>query len=243
MKIFKFIKNKNNLKAMTLIEVMVALSIFSIMSLLTVQTLTGGFKLKRNLDSKYTQYQTVRAIFLIMERDIRLIHHYGGDTRIGSVNKMHSLYIASDLMFNSFFVGTKERIDFTTLSEYLYKSNVPKSKLVEVSYYLEPSEVGLAYRLMRRKSEIIDDKPTEGGKAIELADNISSIEFKFFDINNTRGDFGFWIDMWDSTDGEYMHKFPTAVQVNITFVRNEDAEEKFENIIEVLAPNNFMVIK
>ena len=224
-------------KAMTLIEVMVALSIFSVMSILTMQTITNGFRIKRNLDDKYVRYQTVRVIFLMMERDIRLIHHYLGDTERGAVNKMHSIYIASDLMFNSFFVGTKERIDFTTRSEYTFYEG-HSSDIVEVSYYLVPSEFGLGYKLMRRKSTVVDDKPTEGGEATVLADNISSIEFKFFDKNGVKDQFGSWVDEWNSTDGEYFHRFPSAVKVRISFAINEDYEEVFEDSIEILAPDN-----
>ena len=239
-------KNIINRKAMSLIEVMIALGIFSMVSLITISGTTTGFKIKSKIDREYDFYQTVRTVFAHIERDLSLAFHSMSDTNLAEKNKMNSIYLLSESRVTSFFIGNRERIDFTSLSHFRKRINSKESSNCEVAYFLESDlKDSSSYNLIKREDHIVDEEHESGGVKHILATGIKELSFKFFTIQGgLDGGDGNWEDTWNSNEGEHYLRFPEAVEITIIFNKdkgkNEEKEEQtFKYKVKILSPNNF----
>ena len=86
---------------------------------------------------------------------------------------------------------------------------------------------------MKRESEIIDANLFEGGSIYTLVDNVSALEFQYWDDKAQR-----WVQDWNSDGGAYRDQFPKAVKVKIEISRPGLNKFTAETQIKISFPNN-----
>lgn len=214
-----------NIRGFTLLEILIAISIMSILVVILIAGLQVGIKSWEKGSERVDSSQNIRIIQDLIFQDIRSCYPY----QIKILNKR-------TLVFN----GEPARIDFISASS----SFLTKSKnigLREVSYYIDddPSteEEGLVMReamITGREDVFSEDR----GLVVELDPNVRSISFRYFiakdslrtkdsDLEN-----GQWLDRWNSMDTSM--EIPTQVgdeelQEQITLY----AQRYFPRAIEV----------
>ncbi|MFH1223540.1 MAG: type II secretion system protein, partial [Pseudomonadota bacterium] len=183
---FRLCKIKNK-TGMTLIEVIIALALFSIISLFTISNTSVGMRIRNKVASTNDYYHAARIALKTMNRDIALSFHAYSDSKLGEYYKSQAV-LAGTLtpeQYNaipfSFFKGTKDKLSFSsTVHRRMYK-NSNETDTCEISYYLETDQDNdSVYNLMKRESFFIDDKFEEGGPVSIVASGIESMSFRYF---------------------------------------------------------------
>lgn len=228
---------------MTLIEVIIALAIFAVISVFTVTSTTVGMRIKKKISGENDYYHSVRTVLRYLDRDISLAFHAYSDTPIGysnrttasKTNPLLSVYTPS-----SFFKGTKDKIFFTSTSHRRIYKDTNETDTCKVSYYLEQdADDPSIENLVKRESTFIDDKIEESGAKYIIASGVDSISFKYFSPKGISDD-GTWSDTWDSTTGDNMNYFPLAVEVTIIMSPSDNKDQKLKvtEKIKLFNPNN-----
>jgi general secretion pathway protein J len=231
-------------RAMTLIEVVIALALFSLVAVFTVSNTSVGLKIKQKLSGSSDYYHNIRTALRHMDRDISLAYHAYQDTKQGELNRQLLLTTspkdALTYTTGSFFKGEKNKLLFSSSSHQRLYKNTTETDTSEVAYYLEEDNKNQGlFNLYKRQSAFIDEDFDHGGSLYLIANGIESIEFRYLSTETKNGD-EYWVDKWDSTAGDFVSMFPLAVEVTLVFSPIKQAEKKFKVVqkIKILNPNN-----
>ena len=230
----------------TLVEVVIAVSILAVLSLLTQQSIQQAVRQKTKIQNNLERSSELRSAFKVIERDIQMAFHHRGindlisSNRPNNPNNNNPPASSNDKIGHTVFKGTKDRLDFTSLNNARIYEGSFESDQNEIGYYTaecrkltKPDETSTC--LWRRVAKIIDDDVTEGGVDTVLLENVSNLEFKYY--NNKIQE---WLEDWisDQTqDSRTSNRFPDAVEVLLeTSVR--DKQLSFGSVVPVRHPNN-----
>jgi len=231
-------------KAMTLIEVVIALALFSLVAVFTVSNTSVGFKIKSKLLASSDYYHNVRTALRQLDRDISLAYHAYMDTKQGEIYKQQRLLAGTDFTGNetgSFFKGERNKILFSASSHQRLYKNTTETDTSEISYYLKEDEVSSGtFNLYKRQSAFIDEDIENGGSLYLVASGIESMSFRYLSAEARSGE-EYWVEKWDSTAGDFIGQFPLAVEVTLVFSpqqKKTEQELKIVQKIKILNPNN-----
>tara|TARA_Y100000768_G_scaffold157085_1_gene117232 strand:- start:4374 stop:4985 length:612 start_codon:yes stop_codon:yes gene_type:complete len=199
----------NKVKGFTLIEILVAISIFSILSALAYGTLNQAIISSERLEKKITRMQSLQRGFSQINQDYiqlakRSIRSEIGNTQIGAMT-----------------------------------SNLANRYLIEFSRHGWPNQLGMnrgsiqrvAYdlidsQLIRYNWNVLDKTYSNELIQNDLFDGIDKLQMLFLKNNNE------WTDQWppiDMTMEEGLLALPKAIRISITF--NDIGE--VDRIIEI----------
>ncbi len=202
----------------TLIEVLVAISILAMMSVLIWQASGTTLSSKERFEKQDEAFQEASLALQRMSRDLEAsillsTPNFLGKSGSGEL-RTKSVFIGKD-------EGDQDQVTFHGIGHLRYLKDVKESDQAEVSYFLEPNpeEAGL-FLLKKRESSPPDDQPEEGGTVQTLLDSAKELNFRYFDPQ--RGEF---FDGWDSTKLDQLNKLPRAVEI-VLVVQNPVDEEK-----------------
>jgi general secretion pathway protein J len=217
----------------TLIEVLIAMAIFSFIALGTSEAIRRGFNVKKVVEEQWNAIHGIRSALVIMQRDIHLAFHKSLD----SDDSFDFGSRADEMWFKGFFIGKSEALHFTSLSHRKLYENVHESELNEVGYQLsaDPEKPG-KNRLLRRSSVIVDQDRERGGEEDLLLEDIKEVQFRYFSKERD-----LWFDEWDTERLDFKNKFPDAIEIKlIVFEKKGGKEETVEYASKVLIalPNN-----
>jgi len=144
------------------------------------------------------------------------------------------------------FVGTPEKLDFTSLSNVRISSEERTSDQAEIGYSLKScrsrsDREKSSQCLIRRVSTLIDDNIEEGGEETPLLENVTKLEFRYLGFVSPTE----WVKDWYSNergDERTRNAFPYAVEVTIE-VQDKNSEKKSKPLRMTLVaairnPNN-----
>ncbi len=157
-------------RAFTLIEIMVAITILSILLSMIQVVLISTINARDFVQAQTSMDRMGERLLSLISQDI------------------HSAFIyeLEDVSFLGKSLREGDRIDMITSTDTLLDSEDKKSDLSEVSYYLKtnPDELG-SYKLMRREDFFIDDRPLDGGYSIKLYDRVAVFQLRYLDKKGT----------------------------------------------------------
>jgi len=212
----------------TLLEVMIAMTILAVMSMLLYTSMSQTITGKEETQKKDTVNHMVSLAFTKMANDLQMSFLLPGPEFLGTEGFRKTV-----------FKGTEERMDFPSFSHVRYFKDVPETDFGEVGYSLEESKEEEGGKiLMRRESKVLDDKPEEGGTLDPLVERVKELRFEYYDPKKKE-----WQKSWDSSQLENANQLPRAVKIEIK-VEDPTSEEPltFTTIAEVKlhgAPINF----
>jgi general secretion pathway protein J len=190
-------------RGFTLLELLVAIGILSLLSMLLYQAFDG---LQRTRD----------GITRLADRN-----HEGRAALQRIAYELSSAYLSAHqppdqnlVAMRTAFIGTHSspaaRVDFDSFCNRRYDKDVKESDQAEISYFGSPNPDGSGQiDLARRISARVDLEPAHGGKVEVLASNIDVFELSYLDATT-----GFWTDKWDSTQALTQHnQLPLQVKV------------------------------
>ena len=200
-------------KGFTLIEVLLAVFIASIVLAVLYASFFQILKAKEKVEEELELYHEARVIFSKMTRDLATAFPRG------SVNS-DSSNIASP-----FFIGNQEgnhsSLTFTSLSRTPAK-DARESDQTEISYFLEPAEdTPDLFALIRRDDPTIGTD--EGGIQYPISERIAGFTVSYLADASTGSENQELTSEWNSNETSSL---PTAVNVNLVLrsPRGEDIE-------------------
>lgn len=143
------------------------------------------------------------------------------------------------------FIGTENRLDFTSLNYTRIRQDDPSSDQQEVGYFLRNCRSRYDKKkssscLWRRVDSILDDDVTKGGTEAVLLENIVRFELRYIGPGRETD----WVDVWKSDkggDASSKDNFPYAVELTLETHDKGDPNDKPMSMTIVAAirfPNN-----
>ena len=221
-------------RGFTLLEVLLSLALFSIIALATVRQITLIRNTKQAAMEDIDLYSASRAALSMMRNDLSQAFHVlyedlGEETR--------ALVLQNRPAPHTLFDGRKDQIIFTSLSHRLYYQNRKECEQTEISYFLHRKDKAKTFSLMKRESAFIDSDLYQGGSIFTILDDVTSLQFQYWDAKNQK-----WVDEWNSDQGQFRDKFPNAVKIKITVLGEKEKKLEIDTEFKVTFPNNEAVV-
>jgi general secretion pathway protein J len=174
-------------RGLTLIEVMVAVAVLSMVSM-TIWAATSQTARTRDIvEESHDRLHQVRVAFDMFSRDLS-----------SAYLSMHRapLEPSHDTVFIGRDSGDEDRVDFATFTHQRRYLDVDESDQCEVAYFVaEDPEDSKQLNLVRREAPILDEEPLEGGQYLILVEDITVFDLQYFDFQMNE-----WQDEWDTTE-------------------------------------------
>lgn len=218
-------------KGFTLLEVLLALAIFSLIALTTSNQINVIRNTKDTALGQIEQFDAMRSAIAVIRQDLGQSFHKRYSA-LGSViqNKVSRGEPAPHTLFD----GRKNQLIFTSLSHRNYYATRNDGQQAEISYFLQDAGKSGAATLMKRESPIIDGNLFEGGSLYTLLEGVTQLEFKFWDDKLSK-----WTEDWNSDAGVTRDLFPKAISILIaTWDPKQGKEVKVQSSFKIAFPNN-----
>lgn len=211
-----------NIRGFTLIEILVAIVILSMVMASVYAAYSGTLKIIQEIEYENNIYRMARAVFDRMIKDLPSIQPLNGKYEIRTNKELiknheftsFSFWAASHLAFNN-----DEEVDGSTAM---------------ISYYPEEDSDGT---FVLRRSDYIDfravkDKSTNGSYII--CRNIESLIVKFYD------NAGQEYDSWDSSSNSNGQKgnAPAAIKIELNIANLSNKNKPYRFMTKILLPAN-----
>jgi general secretion pathway protein J len=203
---------------MTLIEVMVAMTMFALVGALVYGGFSQTSRAKKTLETQLNRYHELR---MAMERMVRELSMAYVSTHLNlspSLQGMRTTFIGKGSSFG-------DRIDFTSVSHTRVYRDAKESDQNELSYFLTDAPDGKGKVLARRMQPRIDEKPQEGGRVEILLSDVLEFELEYLDSATWE-----WTEDWDAVTGTgQTNRLPTQVRIKLTIpaISNPDKKETY----------------
>ena len=215
------IKKKN--KGFLLLEVIIASSLLSIVSILIMQMLFSSINLNNEIDNDSNHYHIVRQIMSRMVKELSMAH------LIEQKNEIK-------LNINNQFLGLSNRIKFRAFGNIIKRKNEKLSDQREISYYLEKNNVTGKKSLLRKvqanpwlciKNKVIKQV---------LCTNVSELKFHYWDSKECK-----WESRYILCDIEKYRRLPKCIKIELTIIVKGKKMQKFltQSEIKILKPISF----
>jgi len=171
-------------RGLTLIEVMVAVAVLTLISVLVYgafSTITRGKQAASGIAERY------RVGRLAMTRISRELSMAFISAHVAATPNLMTRVTA--------FTGKGNRVDFDAFAHRRLAKDAHESDQCELSFFTaaNPKKQG-QLDLLRREQAIIDDQHGKGGVVQVLADDVDTFALKYLDPMS-----GLWTEMWDTT--------------------------------------------
>lgn len=224
----------SNEKGFTLLEVVIAVFILALMSMMMWQITNNAYRGSEKAGLYDDIYQSGRVALRKMCDDFSMAFILGTGLRGGFVGGIG--------VGHASFSGGTDGANFVSFSNIRYVKNEKKADYAEVGYFIAEcpdSEEKRIQCLMRRESSDIDDKLEEGGEVFPVAKGIKKMALKYYDINKKE-----WRDDWKAVDPALASMLPFAVKISLAFQDPKDEREEilFETAVTIAmwaAPMDF----
>jgi prepilin-type N-terminal cleavage/methylation domain-containing protein len=194
--------NIQSKSAFTLIELIVAIALASILILVTAMIFKQASSAFSQSDARSEVYQNVRAAFDIIKRDV------SGAT----LNTRYELFQAFNNVSAASYstIGAKEGSDIITLLS--STPNLADKPVALITYFLNTDNI-------LNKAEItgtstlnasIAGFDPDSATGYKLGFNVSTLQFRYQDTDGT------WVDTWETGTNTSYQYLPDAVEVEMT---------------------------
>ncbi|MCB9665917.1 MAG: prepilin-type N-terminal cleavage/methylation domain-containing protein [Alphaproteobacteria bacterium] len=191
-------------RGMTIIEVMLALAILIIITMVGWASVDGAIEMNDALARTDETTRTARVALARLRRELQLAYLTPNRAAVAT--------------YFTFFVGHNDdpdRVWFTSLSHKRLYLDSREADQAEYTVWVErsPSELEPGDVLYHRESRRIDEEPSEGGRVWPLAYHVQSFELRYLN-----GRLNEWVDEWDTRAGETPYQLPRAVQIGLVLL-------------------------
>ncbi|MEZ4225683.1 MAG: type II secretion system protein GspJ [Polyangiaceae bacterium] len=195
-------------RGFTLVELLVAISILAMISILIYSTFAGMKRSKEGLERVNDRYREGRLAMSRISRELS--------------SAFVSLHLPIDQALapnRTAFIGKTgspaDRVDFTAFAHLRMDRNAHESDQAEIGYFglPDPKRDG-STDLVRRLSTTIDGDPARGGRIEVLATDIDLFDLQYLDPLT-----GQWVETWDTSQA-VGQKDRLPLQVRVILVMN-----------------------
>jgi type II secretion system protein J len=231
-------------KGFTLIEVLIAIALLSLMSIAIFQVTTRSFDINFRLGKESTDYISVVLTLQNVESDLsQIFTPVFEPLSKNSPPQMNTPEFWSDAvrldgLRRSRLKGTKEKISFITNGNRRVEENAPQSDFLKVIWEIERNSEG-TYTLYRSTDwDAFSVEQTKKPNRVALLENLTSASFRYYRMENKT-----WEDQWD-TESPYAKdesRFPQLVSLKVELPdpANSSSQQSWEVVIRPNQKLNF----
>lgn len=199
------IRRRRRQGGITLLELIVAIAIFSMVSLLIYGAFDSMNRGKKGEAMRMERSRQGREAVLRMVREIS-----------SAYLSMHNPANNSLLTRTTAFIGINgipfDRLDFVSFAHLRIVKDVPESDQAEIGYaVVRDPDVDGKMDLVRREQSPPDLEPKKGGVVNVLAENVETFDLQYLDPTTGR-----WVETWDTTQGATGQPNRLPLEVRIT---------------------------
>jgi general secretion pathway protein J len=191
---------------MSLIEVMVAMTIFAVVATLLYSGFQQTARVKERVEASLDREHEIRSGIERMAQELATAYTSNQRNINESLRTMMTGFVAKEQ-------GSNTKIYFSSFSHRRLYRNAHESDQNELAYFVtgdpnEPSKDVLARREQRR----VDEDLEKGGQIQVLIENVRGFEVQFFDPLTKE-----WSTNWDTTSaGGQPNRLPLQAKINVT---------------------------
>jgi len=204
-------KSINNNNGFTLIEMLVAATVSSVILVMVYTAYSSIIKTVNYGKTSSSHYEKLNFALRRIDTDISNLYWK-------SEQKNHAFICTVTTGTSILNFITAEHRDLKML--YNLKDQVPVSDVHEVGFYLKKNNNGDTSDLIRRCSIGYDDNPEEGGSEEVLLNHVKSLKFQFKYRND-------WTPQWDSRETK---RIPSAIKTVIEVYAPSQKTDSYEFI-------------
>lgn len=215
-------------RGFTLLEVIIAVAVTAFIGLTLSYAFNSTAGAKEVMESQAERYRMLRTAMNRMEREI-------SGAFISDRYDAKRYRDAFDRPSN--FVGTREKLLFTSLAHQRLYADAKESDQMVVEYQIKPStEKGKRSRndLFRREKPLLEERMDRGGTEDVLFEGAKKIEFQYWDTEKKQ-----WIDEWDTRRAEKKGILPTRVKFTLTAEDETGREVKYVTQARIMLNTEF----
>lgn len=196
---------RSGARAITLLEVLVAVAILAMVSVLIYGAFDGMARAKTGVGRVNQRYREGRLALRRIASEVSSAFLSGHQPINLSLAVRHTAFIG----MNS---SPADRLDFTSFSHRRVTADSHESDQNELSYFGSPDPSRSSKTdLARRESALIDIDPGRGGQVLVLAEDIDLFDLQYLDPVS-----GMWTERWDSTQAmDQFGRMPLQVKVTL----------------------------
>ncbi len=186
-------------RAFTLIEVMVAVALLTMIGAVVIATLRNSLRARDLLAENDGVQQSARVALERVSRELRLAFL---TPSVAAVNTYQTVFIATD-------DDPVDEIWFTTLSHQRLYRDARECDQTEITIWGEsdPENPNLMV-LLHREAPRVDEEPDKDGVILPLAHGVRRFDLLYLDGNT-----GEWLEEWSTTGVETPDRLPRAVKL------------------------------
>lgn len=190
-------------EGLTLVEILVAMAILAMVSLMVYGAFDQTFRNKRIVEEAQDRNHVVRLALTRMARELSMAYVSV------QVNPNLGLVTTRTAFVGSGFSGSS-RLDFTAFAHQRLYADAHESDQCEISYFVgrDRDRAGVK-NLLRRTQRRIDDDPRRGGLVQILVDNVRELTLHYLDPQTWE-----WAEEWDTTQAAgQSNRLPAQVKI------------------------------
>lgn len=182
-------RNKNSF-SFTLIELLIALSIFAVVAIALYSTFSAGIAVWRRSSEGRDAYQNVKFIFDDITKDLK-----------------NALYLGKNEESMYAFSGASSEIIFMTLEDTSSEEEGPQKEIVKLAYKYD----GEQSELIRLRADISTGFDIKRGEKEILFKNIEEFKFEYCYDSGDEDNPYLWKDEWENED----IRIPRGVRITV----------------------------
>lgn len=207
--------NRGAISGFTLIEVLIAIVLLAVISLLLWQSMGSAIGSKDRSEKRDQAYRGASLAVDRIARDLSMAVLYTSMDFLGISG-------SAEQIMKSVLIGTNEgdqdKLTFDTISHVRYLKDTKESDMAEVTYFLEKEDLeedqdeamsGL-YALKKREKSPPDSEPDKGGSVQILLGGVKELNFRYYDLVKNE-----FLDEWDTTKIDFANRLPRAVEITL----------------------------
>jgi general secretion pathway protein J len=197
-------------RGITLVEVMLAIFVLVVMSVMVFETLSNAIEMNTLLEQRDETTRAARVAMSKLKREIQLA--YLTPNR-NAVNTYRTIFVGLD--------DTPDTLFMSSLAHQRLYMNSRECDQAEVTIWVEdaPEEFSRGDVIYHRESPRIDEEPDEDGPVLPLAYNVRTFNLRYLDPQLNE-----WRDEWDSRGVDTPYRLPRAVEIGLVLIGPDPAD-------------------
>jgi len=211
------INNVKNANGFTLMEILVAMLIFTIILSTLYLSYTGTVRNMEEVESQSDIYGMARITLERMIDDLESAYvlpwsqnakPYEDDIQLAG-------FFGEDSEING---RSADTLQFPSRAHLVFNGEDGDNGATEITYYVTENDEEESLTLYRSDTPQFEEGPGEGAGGLVLCEDVYSINFTYHDEN------GEVYDNWDSTKEEFKGRLPVMVSIELLFINRSDPE-------------------
>lgn len=219
---------KRQRRGFTLIEVVIAVAMTAFIGVTIGVTFQTTIQNKEIIESQAERYRMLRTAMNRMVREI-------GAAYVSDRYDPKRYRDAFDRPTN--FIGTRDKLVFSTLSHQRLYSDAKESDQMIVEYSVKSAPDSKAkgrQDLVRRQNVILEERMERGGTEDSLFEGARKIEFQYWNTERKQ-----WEDEWDTRRSDRKSLLPTRVKITLSTLDENNKEVRYTTQTRIMLNTEF----